>query len=130
MASTSKRPLRILVVDDNRAHCYAVAKRLVQVGYQVRQAYDGFSALRGSRSFPDLILMDVNMPGLDGFEVCRRVKQDPSSAHIPVILFSATVDVDECRALARKAGGIDLFPSEDAINLVPLIQSLISGIAN
>jgi CheY-like chemotaxis protein len=125
MASTPKRPARILVVDDNRAHCYALAKRLVHEGFQVRQAYDGYSALRGSRGFPDLILMDINMPGLDGFEVCRRVKSDPSSAHIPVILFSATVNVEECRALARKAGGIDLFPAGETANLVPMIQALM-----
>jgi len=127
MASTPKRPLRILVVDDNRAHCYALAKRLLHEGFQVRQAYDGYSALRGSRSFPDLILMDINMPGIDGFEVCRRVKRDPSSAHIPVILFSSTVDVEECRTLAIKAGGVDFFTAAEAINLAPLIHALTAS---
>ncbi len=126
MPGTPNRPLRVLVVDDNRAHCYALAKRLNQVGFQVRQAYDGYSALRGSRGFPDVILMDINMPGLDGFEVCRRVKTDPASAHIPVVLFSATVNIDECRAQARKAGGVDLFPAADAINMIQFIQSLVA----
>ena len=125
MARTKRSP-RILVVDDNRAHCYAVAKRLISLGFEVRQAYDGYSALRGSRAFPDLILMDVHMPGIDGFEVCRRVKKDPSSAHIPVLLFSATIDVEECRPLARQVGGEDLFPAAEAINLAPYIQSLIT----
>ena len=126
MASTPKRPIRVLVVDDNHAHCYAVAKRLIQAGFQVRQAYDGYSALRGSRGFPDLILMDINMPGIDGFEVCRRVKQDPSSAHIPIILFSSTVDVEECRALAQKVGSVELFPAAEAINLGPFIRALMT----
>jgi CheY-like chemotaxis protein len=126
MAAPPERKICILVADDNRAHCYALAKRLIHCGYQVRQVYDGYSALRGSRGFPDLIMMDVNMPGIDGLEVCRRVKQDPSSAHIPVILFSATVDVEECRVLARNAGGIDLIPAAQAIELVPLIHSLIT----
>ncbi len=126
MPGTPNRPLRVLVVDDNRAHCYALAKRLNQVGFQVRQAYDGYSTLRGSRGFPDVILMDINMPGLDGFEVCRRVKTDPASAHIPVVLFSATVNIDECRAQARKAGGVDLFPAADAINMIQFIQSLVA----
>lgn len=125
MAKTTKRPSRILVADDNHAHCYALAKRLIQLGFEVRQAFDGYSALRGSRSLPDLIMMDVNMPGLDGLEVCRRVKRDPHSAHIPIILFSATVDVAECRELAQKAGGVDLFSTEQAVNLEPLIRSLI-----
>lgn len=126
MPLAPKRSARILIADDNRAHCYALAKRLVSLGYEVRQAYDGYSALRGSRAFPDLILMDIHMPGIDGFEVCRRVKQDPASAHIPVLLFSATVDVEECRPLARQVGGEDLFPAKEAINLAPYIQSLIS----
>lgn len=126
MVSTPQRQKRILVVDDNHAHCYALAKRLTHLGFQVRQAFDGYSALRRSRSYPDLILMDIHMPGLDGFEVCRRVKQDPASAHIPVILFSATVDVEKSRPLARKAGGVDLFPAADAINLEGLILSLIA----
>jgi len=126
MVSTPLRQKRILVVDDNHAHCYALAKRLTHLGFQVLQAYDRYSALQRSRSCPDLILMDINMPGLDGFEVCRRVKQDPASAHIPIILFSATVDVEESRPLARKAGGVDLFPAADAINLEGLINSLIA----
>lgn len=126
MPGSQTRPRRILVVDDNRAHCYALAKRMIQLGFEVRQAYDGYSALRGSRAFPDLILMDINMPGLDGFEVCRRVKQDPTSSHIPVILFSATVDVEECRTQARKAGGVDLFPASQTTNLEPLIRSLLT----
>ncbi len=127
MSSTpAARPKRILVVDDNHAHCYALAKRLTKMGFQVRQAFDGYSALRGSRGYPDLIMMDINMPGIDGFEVCRRLKQDPTSAHIPVILFSATVDVEASRPLAREVGGIDLFPAAEAINLGTLIKSLIS----
>jgi CheY-like chemotaxis protein len=126
MGSTPKRALRILVADDNHAHCYAVSKRLVSLGFEVRQAFDGYSALRCSRGFPDLILMDIHMPGLDGFEVCRRVKQDPTSAHIPVLLFSATIDVEECRPLALQVGGVDLFPAAEAINLAPYIHNLIS----
>ena len=126
MASALKRPIRVLVVDDNHAHCYAVAKRLLKEGFQVRQAFDGYSALRGSRGFPDLILMDVNMPGIDGLEVCRRVKRDPLSAHIPVILFSAALNVNECRELVIQAGGVDLFPAAEASNLSGFIQTLVS----
>lgn len=125
MPTPAKRTPRVLVVDDNRAHCYAVSKRLISLGYEVRQAYDGYSALRSSRAFPDVILMDIHMPGIDGFEVCRRLKQDPTSAHIPVLLFSATVDVEECRVLARQVGGEDLFPAAQAINLAPYIENLI-----
>lgn len=125
MPASRKRPICVLIADDNHAHCYALAKRMSHLGYQVRQAYDGYGALRSSRTLPDLIMMDVHMPGLDGIEVCRRVKQDPASAHIPIILFSATLDVEECRPLVRAAGGVDLFPASEALNLASLVSSLI-----
>ena len=72
-------PARILIVDDNAANREILIKRLQPQGYEFLQAADGEEALNiATRSIPDLILLDVGMPKLDGFEVCRRLRHDPA----------------------------------------------------
>jgi class 3 adenylate cyclase len=86
-------PARILVVDDNQANRDILATRLKTHGYELVQAADGEQALAKIRHHrPDLILLDVMMPKLDGFEVCRRVKGDPTLAFTPIILITASAD--------------------------------------
>ena len=84
-------PVRILVVDDTEANRYAVARHLRQAGYTVLEAGDGRSALAlvAERS-PDLLILDIRMPGLDGFEVVRRLRADTRTAHLPVLHISAS----------------------------------------
>jgi adenylate cyclase len=83
-------PARILVVDDNETNRDILVTRLEKSGYQTLQAVDGEEALASARqNLPDLILLDVEMPKLDGFEVCRRLKNDPSVPFIPIILCTA-----------------------------------------
>jgi CheY-like chemotaxis protein len=69
---------RILIVDDNEANRQILVTRLSKHGYEILQAADGEEALASALQHrPDLILLDVDMPKLDGFEVCRRLKKDP-----------------------------------------------------
>ncbi len=86
----------LLVVDDTVANLQLLTGMLKGEGYKVRPAADGESALRAASSNPpDLILLDINMPLMDGYEVCQHLKQDPELADIPVIFISAlseTVD--------------------------------------
>ncbi len=86
----------ILLVDDTAANLYLLAEMLGEAGYQVRSAANGELALRNVQaSQPALILLDVRMPGMDGFEVCRRLKEDALTRDIPVIFLSglaATAD--------------------------------------
>jgi adenylate cyclase len=83
-------PARILVVDDNETNRDILVTRLEAHGYQTLQAADGEEALACTRQqLPDLILLDVEMPKLDGFEVCRRLKGDPALPFIPIILVTA-----------------------------------------
>jgi len=83
-------PARILVVDDNAASREILTKRLQQQGYELLQASDGEEALNSAKqNLPDLILLDVGMPKLDGFEVCRRLKNDPTLPFMPIILVTA-----------------------------------------
>lgn len=97
----------ILIVDDEPANLQLLADLLKQRGHQVRVAPGGQLALNYiGRQKPDLILLDVNMPGMDGFEVCRRLKENPDWAMIPVIFISAS---DEEQNIVRSftAGGVD-----------------------
>lgn len=80
----------ILNVDDDEASRYAVSRILKQAGYEVIEAATGQEALRQVRSRPDLVLLDVQLPDLLGFEVCRQIKADPATATIPVLMLSAT----------------------------------------
>lgn len=83
------KPL-ILNVDDDEASRYAVSRILKQAGFNVIEAATGTEALRQVRDQPDLILLDVQLPDVLGFEVCRRIKADPITAAIPVLMLSAT----------------------------------------
>jgi adenylate cyclase len=94
--ATMNRPARILVVDDNEVGRDIVVTRLQLNGYETLEAADGKHALATARqSTPDLILLDVMMPEIDGIEVCRQLKSDPELPFIPVILVTAKTQTDD-----------------------------------
>jgi putative two-component system response regulator len=81
---------RILVVDDNRTNAVLLERVLLREGHQVDIAGDGQEALERIRQHcPDLILLDLDMPRVDGYEVCRRVKNDPATRLIPIVIVTA-----------------------------------------
>src|SRR5687767_14366215 len=81
---------RILVVDDIEANVRLLEAKLSAEYYDVLMAYDGPTAIAmAAAESPDIVLLDVMMPGMDGFEVCRRLKDDPATRHIPVVLITA-----------------------------------------
>src|ERR1700736_3432870 len=87
---------RILVVDDNEVNVELLVAILASEDYVVSTATDGFEALaKIAAEKPDIVLLDVMMPELDGFEVCRRIKADPTMADIPVIMVTALSHVDD-----------------------------------
>ncbi|RIL06888.1 MAG: DNA-binding response regulator [Proteobacteria bacterium] len=87
---------KILAVDDNSDGLFALCELLKSNGYEVVAAGSGEEALSKLESeLPDLILLDVNMPGIDGFEVTRRIKGDPLLRYIPVILLTAKDDLED-----------------------------------
>jgi signal transduction histidine kinase len=97
----------ILVVDDTPANLRLLTTMLMGGGYKVRPVSSGAMALRViETSRPDLVLLDVNMPDMDGYEVCRRLKADERWRDIPVLFISALTDTaDKVRAF--QAGGVD-----------------------
>jgi len=87
---------RILAVDDEPHILKLVAFSLKAKGFEVLEATDGLSAVAVAEAeMPDLILMDVMMPALDGYEACRRIKANPATAGIPVVMLTAKAQVAE-----------------------------------
>jgi two-component system alkaline phosphatase synthesis response regulator PhoP len=87
---------KILIVDDEVDALTALKVALESDGYNVIEALDGFEGISKAKSeTPDVILLDIMMPGMDGFEVCRRLKSDPQLSSIPVIMLTAKGEVDD-----------------------------------
>jgi DNA-binding NtrC family response regulator len=100
-------PEEILVVEDTPASLRLLSELLTQHGYRVRPASDGALALKSvAAKTPGLVLLDVNMPGMDGYEVCRRLKTDEKTSRIPVIFISAFGDTRQ-KVTGFEAGGLD-----------------------
>lgn len=98
---------RILVVDDTLPNVKLLEAKLSSEYFDVLTASDGVSALELIKTaMPDIVLLDVMMPGMDGFEVCRRIKADPKTAHIPVIMVTALSEVQD-RVRGLEAGADD-----------------------
>ena len=97
----------ILIVDDSRESALLLATILDNQKYQVRSIYDGASAVvAAGLDPPDLILLDINMPDMDGYEVCQRLKDQPQTHDVPVIFISALDEVVD-KLQAFTAGGCD-----------------------
>lgn len=100
-------PVKILVVDDNAANIDVMLTFLEAEGYDLSIANSGEMALKIARhSQPDLILMDVMMPGMNGFETCRKLKADESTMEIPIIFVTAKKEVEDI-VEGFRSGGID-----------------------
>jgi DNA-binding response OmpR family regulator len=92
----------VLVIDDNSVICTLVRAHL-EPEYRVREAHDGAEGYALARSLlPDLVITDVMMPELDGFELCRKIKEDPDIDHVPVVFLTARADIED------KVEGLDV----------------------
>jgi putative two-component system response regulator len=106
MTSSELSRKRILVVDDDDATRKVTAALVESLGYEAEPARDGLEALAKLRLGVDLVLLDVMMPGLDGYEVCRRLRRDPHGAGVPVIMVTSLASKDD-RLAAVEAGAND-----------------------
>lgn len=98
---------KILIVDDIPDNLRLLATTLTEQGYTVRCAKNGSIALMGARNdLPDLILLDINMPDLNGYQVCEQLKADPITSSIPIIFLSAQDDIQD-KVKAFTTGGVD-----------------------
>ena len=107
MNQEAARPASVLVVDDTIENLRLLSSMLEEHGYEVRPVTNGRQALQAvERDPPDLILLDITMPEMDGYEVCRRLKANDRSKDVPVIFLTALTDTaDKVRAF--DVGGVD-----------------------
>lgn len=116
----------ILVVDDVPANVKLLEAKLTNEYYDVITAKDGYEAIKQAKAHkPDLVLLDVMMPGMDGFETCRRLKQDPDISHIPVVMVTALSEPSD-RVQGLEVGADDFItkPINDTA-LFARVKSLI-----
>lgn len=98
---------KICVIDDHPENVFILQDRLEKAGFEIVTAYDGKTGLEKVREeLPDLVLLDVMMPGISGFEVCRSITQDDLTKHIPVILLTALTSTEDLED-GLQAGAFD-----------------------
>ena len=103
----ARQGLRMLVVDDSPTICAVLGRMLEQGGYAVRQAADGERALELAKAeAPELIFLDIVLPGINGFAVLRALRHDPRTAHIPVVMISGNPQATE-QFYAQRFGADD-----------------------
>jgi two-component system cell cycle response regulator DivK len=119
---------KILLVEDNEMNRDMLSRRLQRKGYQVILAVDGESSVKMAQTHaPDLVLMDMSLPALDGWEATRRLKSDADTQHIPVIaLTSHAMSGDREKALEAGCDDYDTKPVE-LTRLLRKIEELLSG---
>jgi adenylate cyclase len=121
-----RQPALILIADDNEANRDILARRLKAHGYDLVMAGDGEQALASARAkLPDLILLDVMMPKMDGLEVCRQLKTDKSMPFIPIILVTARVDTKDIVAGLDAGGDEYVTKPIDQAALVARVRSTL-----
>ncbi|HEY7252005.1 MAG TPA: response regulator, partial [Methylomirabilota bacterium] len=121
-----RTPPRILIVDDTPANVHILQTRLAAHGYDIVTASDGEEALAAVLAAqPDLILLDVMMPKLDGFEVCRRLRADTALPFIPIIMVTAKSDPKDVVAGLEAGGDEYLTKPVDQAALVARVKSML-----
>ena len=118
---------RILLVEDDPGAIRLVGYTLEQEGYEVLTAANGVEGLRKAREEePDLLILDVMLPGLDGFELCRRLRADAQTAGLPVLMLSAKAqEIDKTTGLKMGADAYLTKPA-DPSEIVSRVESLLA----
>jgi CheY-like chemotaxis protein len=118
--------LEALLIEDSKTQAAQIRETLEGVGLRVRVAYDGPEGLRDAVDYPpDLIVLDVKLPSMDGFQVCRRLKRNPATQDIPVIMLTEKAD-PKATMSGLRAGADDYIPKDifAAEHLLNTLQEL------
>jgi CheY-like chemotaxis protein len=118
---------KLLLVEDNEMNRDMLSRRLLRKGYDVSIAVNGNEAVESTRTErPDLVLMDISLPGIDGWEATRRLKSDPATKSIPVIALTAhALSTDREKSIAAGCDEYETKPI-DLASLTNKIESLLA----
>lgn len=117
---------RILCVEDNDDNLFMLQRRLTRAGFEVKIATNGTEGVEWAKTLlPDLIVMDLHLPGLNGWDATRRLKSQPETKHIPVVVLSVnTGESHRARAIAAGCDAYETKPA-DFERLMGIIRSLL-----
>src|SRR5690606_35070585 len=117
---------KVLIIDDLPENVFLLQDRLEHEGYEVLTAYDGPSGIeRAMKELPDLVLLDVMMPGMTGIEVCKKLVSDPITSNIPIILVTAKSGAEDTKE-GLEAGAFDYI--KKPFNRVELLARVNSAL--
>lgn len=113
----------VLLVEDNEMNRDMLSRRLKKNGFEVLMAFDGDECMASLKSvLPDLILMDINLPGRDGYQLTREIKSDPATSHIPVIALTAhAMSGDREKCIEAGCDDYDTKP----VNMSSLLEKML-----
>ncbi|NOZ59756.1 MAG: response regulator [Euryarchaeota archaeon] len=119
---------RILLVDDEPDIRYITRRMLERAGHSVVEAGDGETALDIlRREPPDLVLLDVRMPGMNGWEVCRRIKEDSTTGSIPVVMFTVRTSKDSVKRSRECGAEAHINKPFEREELLELLERILEG---
>lgn len=123
---TEARPSKVLIADDNVQNCELLDAYLADEGYEISMSYDGQSTLEGVRSLqPDLILLDIMMPKLSGYEVCQRLKDDTATRDIPILMVTALNEMGDIEKAVQAGADDFLSKPVNRLELTTRVRSLL-----
>jgi signal transduction histidine kinase len=123
---TPARPIRILHADDSEATRYAVGRSLRAAGFEVLEADSGLAALEAMDAKPDLVILDVKLPDLSGFDVCRRIKADPQTRSVPVLHLTGVLIGTQHKVEGLESGAdAYLVHPVEPVELVATVRALL-----
>jgi len=119
--------VQILLVEDEKISARLLSNALKNEGYEVVLASNGVEGLsKATQNIPDLLILDVMLPGLDGFEVCQKLREQPDTADMPILMLSAK-DQESDEAAGKKVGADLYLPkSSDLSEILAAVENLLS----
>ncbi|HTN00379.1 MAG TPA: response regulator, partial [Planctomycetaceae bacterium] len=117
---------RVLIADDNLQNCELLDAYLADEPYEIAMAYDGQETLAKVAEFqPDLILLDIMMPKLSGYEVCQRLRKDPATRAIPVLMVTALNEMGDIEKAVQAGADDFLTKPVNRLELLTRVKSLL-----